>query len=556
MKFTSAVVAAIIMANAGIANAAEFVDSPPLTDFISTGVKDCRMDGTVKVPFITWGADAVTIFANGNSLNTLPTSINGMEGISVELERVDVFSDQVKNYLECESPFLRGTQGQLNLAADLTQADPRTEMIAINQLSWSNGGDALVVNSNIREPADLRGKTIAVMAYGPHVGYLARILADAGIGLDEVTIKWTRDLTASDSSPYEAMLSGDVDAAFVIIPDALSLTSGGNIGDGSEGSVQGASILLSTKTASRVISDVYAVRRDFYEANREWVHAFVRSWLAAEESMRESVQADMVQWDILADLLLDDASAVADAQGLWADAESSGFRANVNWADINSRRGFTRVNNEIQQSFVELGLMTGTYNIPVADWDYATFADYVSDTGGVELSRFDANAVNRAITKGVATGTISDNTLYEFQINFEPNNDEFPIELYQDAFEEVIRRASIYSGAVITIEGHSDPLNYLREERAGKTPVELRRIRQSALNLSASRAQSVRNNILELAERSGEPMDASQFAIVPMGISAPLFNPPKTEQEWKGNMRVVFRIVQLEAEASVFTPLN
>ena len=32
--------------------------------------------------------------------------------------------------------------------------------------------------------------------------------------------------------------------------------------------------------------------------------------------------------------------------------------------------------------------------------------------------------------------------------------------------------------------------------------------------------------------------------------------PPKTKDEWLSNMRVVFRIIQIEAEESVFTPLN
>ena len=31
--------------------------------------------------------------------------------------------------------------------------------------------------------------------------------------------------------------------------------------------------------------------------------------------------------------------------------------------------------------------------------------------------------------------------------------------------------------------------------------------------------------------------------------------PPKTEAEWQSNMRVEFRILQVEAEASAFKPL-
>ena len=52
----------------------------------------------------------------------------------------------------------------------------------------------------------------------------------------------------------------------VIVPDALALTSNGTVGTGSEASVRGAKILLSTKTANRIIADVYAVRSDYFRS--------------------------------------------------------------------------------------------------------------------------------------------------------------------------------------------------------------------------------------------------------------------------------------------------
>ena len=59
-----------------------------------------------------------------------------------------------------------------------------------------------------------------------------------------------------------------IDAVMAISPDALKLTSNGTVGTGAEGSVKGARMLLSTKTASRIIADVYAVRKDYFDANR------------------------------------------------------------------------------------------------------------------------------------------------------------------------------------------------------------------------------------------------------------------------------------------------
>ena len=81
------------------------------------------------------------------------------------------------------------------------------------------------------------------------------------------------------------------------------------------------SILLSTKTASRIIADVYAVRKDYFDANRVQVHKFVHAVLRSQEALTEllanksSQQAKYRQ--ILAksaDLLLGAPQATADVE--------------------------------------------------------------------------------------------------------------------------------------------------------------------------------------------------------------------------------------------------
>ena len=92
--------------------------------------------------------------------------------------------------------------------------------------------------------------------------------------------------------------------------------------------------------------------------------------------------------------------------------------------------------------------------------------------------------------------------------------------------------------------------------------VVLGRIKQSARNLSLGRAQSVRDAIIGYANAQGIPMDPAQFATVGHGISQPNTGicgsdpcAPKNADEWRSNMRVKFRIIQVEAESDVFAPL-
>jgi outer membrane protein OmpA-like peptidoglycan-associated protein len=103
---------------------------------------------------------------------------------------------------------------------------------------------------------------------------------------------------------------------------------------------------------------------------------------------------------------------------------------------------------------------------------------------------------------------------------------------------------------------------YLRAKRDGSPDVVLGRTQQSAKNLSLSRAIAVRDSLIAYAKTQGVSLDPTQFAVVGHGITQPKTGicgsdpcPPKTEADWQSNMRVEFRILQVEAEASAFKPL-
>lgn len=552
------------------AGALNEVKNLPMDQLLSSQVGTVRASGTINVPYISWGGDMATIHANGDANLTKKNSIFDGLGLKLKLTRQDVFSTQVENFMSGKSPYLRGTIGMINQASDILNKDPRTKPVIIYQMTWSAGGDALVVKNNIRNVKDLKGKTIAIQAYGPHTDYLIRILNDAGLSLKDVNIKWTKDLTATNSSPMELFYDSTVDAAFVIIPDALALTSGGNVGSGAEDSVKGAKILLSTKTASRVIADVYAVRSDFFNSNRSQVEKFVRGLMKGEEALANLVKNKSSQAQdysqmikAAAKALLDSEQAIADAEGMYLDAEFVGFDGNVKFfSDNNNPRRMQVLNNEAQKGLAQLGLVNGNTSITSAGWDYGFLKTGLSNTQQAESPRFDRDQVASVVNRKQQQGSLAEGELFSFEVFFKPNQNTFSAELYKDAFDKVINLASTYAGAIITIEGHSDPMGYLRKKKSNAAEVVLGRVKQSARNLSLGRAQSVRDNVIQFAQQSGILLDPSQFAIIGHGISMPNTgicgsNPcaPKTEQEWRSNMRVVFRIIQIEAEDSVFSPL-
>lgn len=542
----------------GVAHAVQYIQMRPLAQVIKASVGSVKPQKADKLPLITWGGDEATILANGNTINTKPGSIFAKKGLNFQLVWMDDFKTQVEMFIRGDMWLLRGTMGMVNMAAAVSAKDTRTELVVIYQMTWSNGGDCLVVKKGINTVKDLKGKTVVLQAYGPHVEYLVKLLADAGLTINDVNVKYVKDLTGTANTPTEAFYEKDVDAAFVIIPDGLALTEG-------DDAVTGAKILMSTKTASRVIGDVYAVRKDYLEANRDKVQKLVHGLMLAEQELRNAVKSDSTLWKDVktatAKIILEspDANeqAVADAEALYYDAQFVGYRGNVKYfGDTKWPRNFSRMTDEIQTSFVAMGLLSSKVPLTHAKLDYDQMRTGLVGVDDIEAPRFKAGVVAKVIEKKAALGTLEEGELFKFEINFKPNQKDFGSDVYSEEFKKIVELSATYGGAVISVEGHSDPHKINKLKKKGAADFVIKRTRQAAKNLSVSRALNVRNTVIMLAEANGVPLDKSQFTVIGHGVSDPLYPNPKTKEQWLRNMRVVFRIIQIEAEDEAFEPLD
>ncbi len=567
IKFISSLV--IILMSISAYGKPRYIELKPLNQLINTPVGQVS-SASKQLPIITWGGDIATIYGNGNQRNTASGSIFSQHGLNFKLVREDIFANQVKNYISGKTPYLRGTLGMINSASDLLAKSSATKPVVFYQLTWSSGGDALVVKNTIKTVKDLKGKTIAIQAYGPHMDYLLRILGDIGLTVNDINIKWLPDLTGTDNSPMAAFYEKDIDAAFVIIPDALALTSGGNIGTGSEDSVKGSKILMSTKTANRVIADVYAVRSDYYQNNKAKVHALALALMESDEALKKLISNRSNQssnykktMSSAGDILLDSPDAISDTEGLYADSEFVHFDGNLKFfTHAKYPRRIEKVSQEINAGLRQLGLNKNGYQLSKSTINYKQFKASLGNTTIANKSRFKKDEVSKLVMRKQQLNSLEEGELFNFDVFFQPNQKSFAADLYQEDFTRVVDLASAYGGAIISVEGHSDPMGYLRARKKNQPSIVLGRIKQSAKNLSLSRAQSVRDEIISYATSLGIAMDKAQFATVGHGISQPTTGicgtqpcAPKTQKEWRSNMKVKFRIIQVEAESDVFMPL-
>jgi len=349
----------------------------PLVNVITTPVAPVKNNKQIKMPMITWGGDSATLYANGLSLETKQGSLFDQAGLDVKLVRQDDFKQQLREYVSGESPFLRCTVGMCNQAIELLSQDERIKPVVIYQMTWSKGGDGLVAKKGIIHTKYLRGKTISLQAYGPHVDFLTTILQDKKIGLNEVTIDWQPDLTLSDNAPPAAFLRSDIDAAFMVLPDALVLTSNRTVGSGSKGSVQGARLITSTMFAKRIIADVYVVRSDFLRDNRSKVSKIVsvlmesqRQMLTVMDELNTKPRLELLTKT--AEYLLDDKTAIGPMEELILDAEFVGTESNKDFLqNPEYKYNLQKLTTRIQAAYRDLGLINGNYPLAAAQWDSA-----------------------------------------------------------------------------------------------------------------------------------------------------------------------------------------
>ncbi len=576
-----------------------------------TAIQPVAAGTNISVPYITWGGDVATFLANGG-LQTEAGSIYQAAGLQMQLSPGDDFVGQVKNYISGKSPFLRGTMHMLGQASEVIASDPRTKPVVILQLSWS-AGDHIVSREAIRKLNDLKGKKIACQQGGPHVGLLYDSLAAAQLTNKDVTIVWTKDLTGPGGAAELFRTDSSIDACCVITPDMLGLTGGLDAsGSGAEGTVKGARVLNSTQQMSRSIADVYAVRRDWFDAHKDWVKKFVAGYLKASSqavAMRGEFETSKKMSPAYRDLLAKSQKIFGeeviptlevDAHGLLLDCTfvSQAGQLEFFGGGKQNLSGFETKMSEAIKLATEWGYAKSRNGFDPNDFDYKEIAklaglEYKTPKFG---ERFEGSPESTELFLGE---NLDANTIVDFTINFEPNQQEFSSDRYGAEFNRALKAAATFGNARIVIRGHSDPTKTLIDfVKAGMAknlikqsgtagnyryfykgaPLDLTNIKEvsalieagsfaggkddptvtmhAAMALSKSRADQVRDALAQYGLQLGVKVDLSQITPVGAGIAEPIVAKPKTLDEAKENMRVEFRIVKVDAETIAPSDFN
>jgi len=559
-------------------------------------VKPLPETGSFEMPFILWGGDVATFYANGG-LETKDGSLLHKQGLNLKLVPGDDFLKQVKDYVEGRSAFLRGTLSMIGLASEVVGSDPRTKPVIFLQMTWSHG-DHMVARESTKTLNDLKGKKICLQKDGPHVGMLDDALRTANLTWKDINVVWV-DKISGPMGPAETFRKdASIDACFVISPDMTGLTGGlRSVGSGAEMTVKGAQVILSTADMSKSIVDVYACRKDFFDKHRDLIEKFTVGYLKACEEI-DAIKPGKdpkkepgmpAKYKELCALAVDVYSknpetkgAVAneaDADGLISDCVFTGLKENYQFFKAPKNPiGFEAKQKSALDLATGQGYATKRSDFIPVDFDWAKLK-----TAGMLKEELSVEVTPIFGPEG-PKGTLK--PIYSFKINFDANDPDFPEEKYGADFQKAVELGKLYGDAVIEIRGHADPTFLFQQIigagltkgifkdagggvytlKDGTTKVDLKDVNamialigkedfnpddkktyeesiESLQKLSNDRAESVRKSVVAYAESKGYKIDKSQMKIAGVGVKEPVSVVlPRNKDEMAKNRRVEFRI--------------
>lgn len=574
-------------------------------------VQEVKGIAPLTVPYITWGGEAALFHANGG-LTTRPGTVMAELGMNLKLVAGDNFQQQVRDYLSGKTPFLRGTFRMIAQASEVVGKDARTKPVIFGQLTWS-AGDHFVGRSNIRKISDLSGKKIAIQKGGPHVGMLYDMLKTARLSKSQVEIIWVEELTGAKGPAERFRNDATIAGCFVITPDMIGLTGGSeSTGTGAEGTVKGARGVVSTATLSRSIADVYACRKDFYDAYKPLVERFFAGYLKGAEDVvalkkayetsgsEKYTQLLTMMQNIYGKEVLP--TLEEDAHGLIADCTFVGQPGNIAFFNdpSNTITGFEGFNKAGLDMAVNWGFAKQRYAMIPSDLDFnsSAFKNLLTMTvtapTQLKQTRFKKETVRAEIESFNEDAVLDEKTLISFTIQFDANQDTFSDAKYREEFDRVVELASKFGNAAIAIKGHSDPSRTLSVlVKTGLSTGILRRtgtrgnykyfmdgksfsledtgnlirliqqkkfddgtniespyqVMRAALKLSEQRGQAVKDAIIAYAGRQNARIDPDQIVPVGVGIKEPVIAKPTSPEEAAENRRVEFALIKVSAEA-------
>ncbi len=474
----------------------------------------------VRFAINIWAGWAPIIYANGGKgPNKVWKDAKGQD-FQVELVLIDKPVDMGNTFASGDVHIGWATVDMLPLIVQRLNRDPRSMPRVFQQIDWSNGGDGIVVRSEIKNMADLRGKKVVLAQNSPSHFFLLNALLNSGVQPSEVQMDFTQDaFQAAAAFNAKREYAGVVTWA----PDIYTLKD-----------VKGNELRLSTLDANKLIADVWFARADFARDNPDIIEGLVRGIFDGIDAL----YADKANEGVAAKLM-DEVYGLPPGSGLsmmhdahWTNyAENKAFFMNAN-----NPTNFERTYNTAFLLYKAIGALDVNKRVPFDQiMDFSVIKrlgddpKYAAskDTYATEFSPMTSKEIN--VESAVITKTV--------QVAFCPNrSDPFQVEdgkpcdpNAKNTVDSIGQLAGQYGNARIQIEGHTDGTK--------KGVADESQVRE----LSYARANAVKAALI----KTFPDLPPNQFVVAGFGWDKPA-DAADPENHAK-NRRVEVRVIPAEA---------
>jgi NitT/TauT family transport system substrate-binding protein len=506
-----------------------YVPATKLPEVSGTSAYERPVDNTVRMALNVWAGWAPVVYANNGFKAGKQWKAPGGKTFKLELVLIDDPIAMRDAYASGKVHIGWATLDMIPLFVEQLRKDSRTMPRVYQQIDWSNGGDGIVCRANVRNVADMRGKTVVLAQNSPSHFFLLNTLISGGVQPSDVQYKFTQDAFQA-----AAAFNADRSVACVVswAPDIYKLAE-----------ASGNRMLVNTQTANKLIADVWFARADFAKDNPEIIEGLTRGIFEAMEQLKTQEARTQV-----ARLLAQGYSIPeTDALGMLADAHSTNYAENREFfMNQNNPTNFERTWNTAYFLYKRIGSVTGN-PVPfdqVMDFSViqklANEPFYANQKNEYQVTFVPATASSISAESEILTKTIV--------IQFYPNSWDIEKkitktvdgktveELYDPNAGFVLEEAGKLSGqfgaARIVIEGHTDA----SMRNAGTVTA------ADVQELSKRRADAVKQALI----RKFPTLQPNQFTTNGVGWERPA--DPADPNNHAKNRRVEIKVFPLEAK--------
>lgn len=440
-----------------------------------------RDPNTLRVQLVSWGGYAPGLYFNEGAAANANSRYFKDYGFKVDFVLENDLITALNAWTAGEYDILVQTVDAFPLytsAPDINSLGPKAFM----QVDWSRGGDAIIAKRGINTINDLKGKRIVVAAPSPAQTLLISSLEAAGLKYSDVTVIKTVD----NLKAAELFKTNDVDAAVVWSPDDILATQ----------AVPGSKILLTTKTQSHIIGDIFFAKESFLNNNRDRIQQFYEGWMKGLVELKVQSNYDKA------------ARYLGELNGLSAE-DGAGMMANVHWASHGDNLDFFGLNpnykgvkgqdlyEKMSKKFIEIGEMTDA----APSWRSSINTAAINSSSQALSSDVYGSETAKVFTPKASDKTAVAISSKPISINFDSGKFTLSENAKTIIDLQFAETAKIFGNAKIRIEGNTDNVGN----------------KASNISLSQKRAQAVADYL-----RSNYGMNPAKFVIVGNGPDRPV----------------------------------